>query len=118
VLAQAASDPETSNIFSVGSIPHPSIGLDDAIGGDSVKLIGGVTFPLLLAPAQNDPDVYRPNGALFESLLKSSPKSEVSLKYGDVTHGFAPRGDITDPLVKERVEQVVEESLSFFAKHI
>ena len=71
----------------------------------------------MLLPAGNDADDYRPGGAIWDTLLASSPHSELVDDFKDMTHGWSVRGDIADPQVERDVQKAVNHMVGFFNKH-
>ena len=100
------------------TIPHPSITLEDRVyGGSSLELCSKVKCPILLLPAGNDPDVYRPGGELYETFKTNNTASEVSLDFTNMTHGWVPRGDLTADGVSEGVQKAIDLMLAYYAKN-
>ena len=100
------------------TIPHPSITLEDRVyGGSSLELCSKVKCPVLLLPAGNDPDVYRPQGELYEVLKSNNSASEVSLDFTLMTHGWVPRGDLTQDGVSDCVQKAIDLMLAYYAKN-
>ena len=71
----------------------------------------------MLLPAGNDADDYRPGGAIWDTLLASSPHSELVDDFKDMTHGWSVRGDVADPQVERDVQKAVNHMVGFFNKH-
>lgn len=79
---------ELADSFVCGAIPHPSITLEQAYtGGKPADLMSKVRKPLLLMPAQNDPDGYREGGELFEAVIMNNPTS-ATIDFPTMTHGW------------------------------
>jgi len=107
----------SSSTFVCGAIFHPSITLEEAkYGGDTLALVSAVSTPLLFMPAGNDPDLYRPGGALLEA-IKSKFETSDSIDFPEMKHGWVPRGDITDAATARDCELAINAALAFFAKH-
>eukprot|EP01035_Chromulina_nebulosa_P022334 gene22334-28922_t len=117
-VALALKDPETSEIIA-GANPHPSIiNVNIILGEDSTEFIQGIRGPLLLLPAGNDPDDYRENGGFYQALKKIQPNSKTINEFNAVVHGFLPRGDVNDPVVKEHVTKALEYLVLFFNEQL
>lgn len=89
-----------------GAIAHPSFINDEAFQN--------VTKPLLISAAEHDnsfthDDRYRSEKILMETKVKFQ-----STLFSGVTHGFAVRGDISDPNVKYAKEKVLLDQISWF----
>jgi dienelactone hydrolase len=99
------------------TIPHPSITLEDRVyGGSSLELCKKVTCPVLLLPAGNDPDVYRPQGELYET-LKSNNAATETIDFPNMTHGWVPRGDLSQDGVSDGVQKAIDAMLAYYAKN-
>jgi len=72
------ADAELGDLFASGSVPHPSLQLDQyAFGGNVVDLVAAVRKPVLLLPAGNDSAEYDVGGAWC-------PKSAESIRFPDM----------------------------------
>lgn len=100
-----------------GVCPHPSIGIEQAFGGSPAALAATVQCPLLFMPAGNDPPQYLPGGDIFDAVKAKHAGTEV-LPFPDMVHGWVPRGDVSDPKVKEGVEKAVAAMTDYLAKHL
>jgi len=95
---------------------HPSIDAEERIyKRDTQALFDRITVPFCFLVARNDYDGYREDGAWFQSLHSRHPLSETH-SFPEVDHGWMPRGDISDPVVKLAVEEGVAKTLAFFDK--
>jgi dipeptidyl aminopeptidase/acylaminoacyl peptidase len=112
-MAQAFDD--LAEHFVCGVIPHPSIHLEDYLGRSAVSLCEKVKRPILLMPAGNDPQGYLVGGAMYTAMKKHNPETETIL-FKDVQHGWVPRGDLTNPIIKENVEAALDRAYAYFAK--
>lgn len=95
-------------LFDAGAIAHPSL-----ISEDDVE---AVTKPLLISAAQTD-GIFTVEGRhKTEEILskKEGLKWEITV-FGGVSHGYAVRGDITNPQVKYAKERTLSDQLNFFA---
>jgi hypothetical protein len=101
----------------VGVIAHPSVHLEDMIfGRDAGVLAGKAQRPILLLPAGNDPERYRSGGDIYESLKAVQPSSDVDLRFSEMTHGWVPRGNLSDPAVETGVDMAMKASIDYFAR--
>jgi dienelactone hydrolase len=96
-------------------IPHPSITCEEMHGGDAVKLVSRAKGPMLLLPAGNDPDRYRPGGDMFEALRAAQPDSDVSLDFGAMKHGWSTRGDVSDPATRAAVDLALSKAITYIS---
>mmetsp|Transcript_1921 Transcript_1921/g.2478 ORF Transcript_1921/g.2478 Transcript_1921/m.2478 type:complete len:248 (-) Transcript_1921:271-1014(-) len=91
---------------------HPSIAIEDYVGGDAHKLAKSVNHPMLLVPTKGD----------HESVQKGTYlEKEYNCMVADYTHqkhGFMSQGDVdADPKIAEDVIKVLDMTLEYFAKH-
>ena len=85
-------------------------------GGDTLALCSKVKCPVLLMPAGNDPNDYRPQGELYEAFKANNNASEV-YDFSDMKHGWVPRGDLNEEGVSSAVQKAIDLMLSFYAKN-
>ena len=111
---QAQDDPASSRVL-CAVVPHPSITCEEMHGGDPVALVSRARSPALLLPAGNDSDRYRPGGDILEALRQAQPDSDVALDFAAMQHGWAVRGDVSDPAVRAAVDLAVDKTLQFIA---
>jgi dienelactone hydrolase len=97
------------------AIPHPSILCEEMHGGNAVDLVSRSKGPVLLLPAGNDSDRYRPGGDILEALRAVHPDSDAALDFGEMRHGWAVRGDVAVPAVRAAVDLALDKSLRFIA---
>ena len=108
-----------TNDFSAGVIFHPSCQLEGAHGGDVNELCNAVQCPFYFMPAKDDsPEMYGPEGSLTKILVEKFGEDTVKTKnFPDMTHGWVPRGDISDPNVKRDVQLAMTEAASYFSQN-
>lgn len=95
---------------------HPSIDAEERIyRRDIQELFDKITVPFCFLVARNDYSEYREGGAWFESLVSRYPASETH-SFDNVDHGWMPRGDLSNPVVRLAVEDGVAKTLAFFDK--
>lgn len=72
-----------------GASPHPSIQVEGwAHKTPNEALVARVKKPMQLLPAGNDNDMYRPGGLIWDTLIASSPESELVDTFKEVLpHG-------------------------------
>ncbi len=122
MVAKILADPEygTPACTDVvcGASPHPSLAVEGwAHKGANDALAGRVTKPLMLLPAGNDSDDYRPGGAIWEALTAGSPDSQLVDEFQEMIHGWTTRGDLADPAVDRDVKKAINHIVGFFNKH-
>ncbi len=100
------------------AIPHPSITCEEMHGGNAVDLVSRSKGPVLLLPAGNDSDRYRPGGDILEALRAVHPDSDAALDFGEMRHGWSVRGDITVPAIRAAVDLALDKSLQFIATQL
>jgi len=100
--------------FRCGVGPHPSTRLE-RMGYDSdereVVMYEKVNMPVLLMPAENDPESVKPGGKLTTIIEGQGGKS---IAFENMKHGFSSRGDMSDPEVKKQAEACLQHALEFF----
>lgn len=116
---------ELSDLFKVSAIVHPS--------SVTIEQAAEVKIPMYLMPASNDADLVCSSQTNFEArdlkCLLQLPFYEVlQTKFGDnsghrrfddVSHGFSgSRGNFSDTLIRERVNEVVTTLGSFFDRNL
>ena len=83
-------------------------------------LLKKVCCPVLLMPASNDPDDYRAGGSFLTALQEANTNSTSTDKaYDEVTHGFLPRGDVSDKdsVVTASVKRAMKEIDAWLVKN-
>jgi dienelactone hydrolase len=119
LLCQILADPEMPPEIKAGVIAHPSVHLEGMVfGRNASELVAKVQRPILLLPAGNDPDRYRAGGDIFEPLKAAQPDSDVDLHFSEMTHGWVPRGDLSDPSVEACVDMAMKASFEYFVRFI
>lgn len=109
---------EYSDIVSCIVSPHPSIHAEEGLfGGNNLALAQRVLCPTLLLPAAGDPPSYLPGGEVFDAIVSNAPASK-SILFPDMQHGFASRGDLSDPNTNRDVLIATELIVQFFREHL
>jgi len=109
---------ELSASCSCGIGVHPSVSIEERIfSRDTLALVNNINKPVFFMPTIGDPDDYREGGAFTASLLSRFPATQ-TLDFPTVNHGFAVRGDINDPTVKEAVELCLNKITEFLAANL
>lgn len=117
VAAHVLASEEADN-YACCAVAHPSLILEaGAFGNDVLALVAAVRKPTLWLPARGDNEEYDVGGAWFEKLKENHPTS-LTIPFREVDHGFVPRGDISDPFVKQEVDRALAAILSFFQSHM
>ena len=93
---------------------HPSLMIEDMMGGDHNELLKGQNCPVMVASAGNDAPWTKP-GAEWEQNAKALGFEEKSKFYDfpDMAHGWTCRGDIADEKVKRDVDITFSHVVSF-----
>jgi len=113
-----------------GMSPHPSVHIEQMLGGDPAGLAKEVNCPWALYPcgdpgAGGDSDIYDPEGTLFRALEDKFPGKNVTKRYSSMQHGFVSRGAIKDGSfkagdgddVRKAVQDCVDDMIGFLAKN-
>jgi len=98
---------ELSEHFKVSGIVHPSaVQTEDAYN---------VKIPMYLMPAKDDIDM-----AEFYQILQTKFGDNCGhRRFDDMVHGFAgARGNFSDPVIQERVEEVITTLAAFFDRNL
>ena len=67
-------------------------------------------------PSKIDPDNQKENGAIDKYFKTREDVIFTTREYKDQIHGWVNRGEINDPIVKQGVENAINESIAFFAQ--
>jgi carboxymethylenebutenolidase len=112
-IFKALADSDLAGDFFVGAaVPHPSVQLDErAFGGDTVTLVASVKQPVLLLPAGNDDAKYDLGG-------EWCPPNGESVRFPDQTHGWVPRGDVTNDGTARDVDTALGLIDAFFSEKL
>lgn len=96
--------------FDAGYGAHPSFVTDEELSA--------ITRPLSIAAAEIDHIMTQELRVRSEGILaKVGVPWQISL-YGGVSHGFAVRGDMSDPKQKFAIEAAFEQAKLWFAAHL
>jgi len=96
---------------------HPSIRLEDMIGGSATELSKKVKVPQLMLPAGNDPDNIKPGGEIIKLLESNGVPVEVK-EYPNQVHGYMARADLKDTESVKDVEDAMKRACSFLKKYL
>lgn len=95
---------------------HPSFMIEKvAFGGDPIKLMQGISCPLMLLPGGNDPDWTMPESPEFQLLTKNGSKS---VPFRDMVHGWMTRGDRSDPKIDRDISEALRHALDFLTNNL
>lgn len=96
---------------------HPSLKIGNMFFEETVEAqCANVKAHLLFMPASNDDDYYR-DGTLTD-LIKKNGFEATTEDFPDMKHGWVPRGDTGDDVVKRDVERAINTATAFFEKHL
>jgi carboxymethylenebutenolidase len=105
--------------ISAGYIPHPSVHVERAFGGDDTALVSESKCPLMFDTAGDDQPNLKAGGAAFEALKATAAGAgSVTRDFPDMQHGWTTRGDITNPAVAAGVEKALSGGIEFLQKHL
>lgn len=90
----------------VGAIAHPS--------QTSESLFAAVRKPLLISAAEIDSAFPEKNRHEAEKVLSENKIRYEMTLFSGVSHGFAVRGDVSDPVVKYAKEKVLSDQIKWF----
>jgi len=98
---------ELSEFFKASALVHPSsVTNDEALD---------VQIPMYLMPTQNEPDML----PFYEVLQSKFGNNSGHRRFDDMVHGFAgARGNFSDPLIQERVNEVITTLGEFFDRNL
>uniref|UniRef100_A0A6B2LGN7 Dienelactone hydrolase domain-containing protein n=1 Tax=Arcella intermedia TaxID=1963864 RepID=A0A6B2LGN7_9EUKA len=100
-----------------GICVHPAIvKLSELFEENLDELVDHVKAPQLILNAGNDSDLFK-EGGKYAVKLKERGLCEV-VDYPDMTHGWVPRGNLSDPAVEAAVIDVTNRVIEYFQKHL
>eukprot|EP00240_Pyramimonas_obovata_P012775 CAMPEP_0118924582 /NCGR_PEP_ID=MMETSP1169-20130426/2653_1 /TAXON_ID=36882 /ORGANISM="Pyramimonas obovata, Strain CCMP722" /LENGTH=258 /DNA_ID=CAMNT_0006865709 /DNA_START=30 /DNA_END=802 /DNA_ORIENTATION=+ len=89
--------------FTCGVLAHPSLGLSKAVGEDDAEAMAKrCTCPQLFMPAGNDPQNVQPGGEVVKA-VEAAGHAAQCVPFPEMTHGWMPRGDLSQPSVQRDV---------------
>ncbi|KAK6464808.1 dienelactone hydrolase [Scheffersomyces coipomensis] len=92
-----------------GAIAHPSF--------VSIEEVKAIAKPIIISAAEIDPIFTVELRHQTEAeLIKLGARFQINL-YSGVSHSFANRGDVSDPIVKYAKERALVEQISFFSQY-
>lgn len=93
-------------LLDVGAIAHPSF--------VTIEEVKAITKPVIISAAETDPIFTTELRHQTEAVLaENKTRYQIDL-YSGVSHGFAVRGDLSDPVFKYAKERALISQLSFF----
>ncbi|CAJ1946366.1 unnamed protein product [Cylindrotheca closterium] len=105
-----------ASIYNAAVAFHPSFKVERlAFGGDDIKLMQGISSPLLLMPGSNDAEYTMPGSSEFQVLLKNGSKS---IEFPEVLHGWMTRGDRTDTKIDRAITEALRQALDFLTHNL
>jgi len=114
----AGADPATAKHLKCAVDCHPSLQVESWIFSQSVEeLVKKQHFSHLLLAAANDPDLVKEGGEAVKMLHAGHGKHSKAINFSQ-QHGWVPRGDVSDPAVKEGVEKALKEAQQFYQEHL
>ncbi|KAF8517944.1 Alpha/Beta hydrolase protein [Hysterangium stoloniferum] len=105
------------NIISAGATAHPSL---LQVPADLEKLVATSKAPLLICSAEVDQQYPLESQIKGDELLGDGkyPPGYKRAHFPGTVHGFAVRGDMSDPKVKAGKEGAFKETVQWFIKHV
>ena len=89
---------------------HPSLKIGKMFfDEDEIDQVAATKAPLLFLPAGNDDALYT------DGSLKAEGVEVTGRAFPDMSHGWVPRGDASDPAVARDVEAALKAATDFFA---
>jgi len=97
--------------FVCATSAHPSAQVQwlQRSGPTLKEVVDAVSIPLLLCPTKSEPAMLQPDGWIAQSL----PAGSAVVPYPRETHGFANRGDVRVPVIREDVLDVQRRMADF-----
>lgn len=100
---------------------HPSTRIFSNEGLDEFEITAKCIVPQMIYPAANDIEEYQPGGKVITILDKAAPGSicyPAQKKNGiETDHGWTVRGDVSDPIMKEFVDEAIQKAQDFMNKY-
>ncbi|KAH7908202.1 dienelactone hydrolase [Hygrophoropsis aurantiaca] len=103
------------NVISVSVVAHPSL---LKVPGDLEKYATSSKAPLLINSCTVDQQFPPEAQAQADVILGGFAPGYVREYFDGCTHGFAVRGDLSDPAVKAGKEGSFKKTIEFFLKHL
>ena len=99
--------------------PHPSIFNAAKHAKDDLSTaIAAIKCPVYLLNAPEDPPEQQPGGNIQRILTENGNTDSVfETMENDVKHGWSCRGDVSDPVIKQAVNESFERICNFLDKH-
>lgn len=106
------------DFFACGASAHPSVhNIVNFRGEKEEELLRKVSTPQLVLATRDEPESWKPGGSA-QNILQESSSGHVFKEISSVSHGFLPRGDLSDPTMAEAVNRSMEYIKGFFGKHL
>ena len=102
--------------FKFGINTHPSIHLGKAFNQKEADLARGVVFPQLITNSDDEPENVMPGGEVIK-ILEEKFGDVICKYYPGTSHGYFSRGDMSDEVVRNAVEETLTLSKGFIEKH-
>ncbi|KZV75429.1 alpha/beta-hydrolase [Peniophora sp. CONT] len=112
--ARLVFDLAFEDIGQVAVVTHPSA-LDFA---DLDRYAAESKAPLLINSCEKDPPFPAEKQAKADEVLKDFAPGYKRAYFAGVTHGFAVKGDISDPMVKAAKEDAFKNAVDWFKKYL
>eukprot|EP01038_Epipyxis_sp_PR26KG_P012484 gene12484-16746_t len=110
VTCRVLADPLFGQFFTCSAIAHPSVQFELQFGGSLLELADKMMKPVLLMPCQD--------GSFFITLKSKFPSSHsTNDQFRHVKHGFLPRGESSDPIVQEAINNAIGMIIEFINNH-
>lgn len=105
--------------FACGMSAHPSVHNIVGVRGEKeVELVEKVKAPQLVLASKDEPAGWKPGGAVEEQLRAKGIGGSVFKEFGNMKHGWVPRGDLQDPTTAAEVARALEYMKGFLGKHL
>jgi dienelactone hydrolase len=100
-----------------GASCHPSIKLEDMMGGSTKELARAVNCPMSIASAGDDPANVKEGGEVTLILQEKFPASQART-YPAMAHGWVTRGDVAEEGVAADVRAALDQCDEFLRNNL
>merc|ERR1712025_870664 len=108
---------ERGSPFCCGVNCHPSLKIEEMLGGSVEKMAEKVQAPMLMCPCDGDPECVQPGGSVDKILQAKSFGKQCSFNpFLEQKHGFVTQGDLTNKSTARDVEIAMTKATEFFSK--
>ena len=113
IFCESARD---SSRFAAGANFHPSVNIEELLGGSIETLTEKVANPMLVVPCKGDHAKLQKGGAANQILDKKNLATYLPMP--DMAHGFMSQGDVTNEEIRGNVKTCMDAMFAQFDKFL